>query len=158
MPLNYTKEAITAAQNGISRLKEALDGYDGEIKQIENELTKEFSQCMADDFNTSQALAILFKIVDKINTEKDKKAKTELQATLHLLSDTLGLTLKSSAGSSSQDSKSLSSLVELLLAWRISCKSEKDYKNADYIRDTLIKSNIEVRDLPNNKHKWTIKV
>lgn len=163
MPLNYTQEAILAAQNGINRLLDALDGYvfyeSSNNKKIENEYTKEFKDVMSDDFNSPQALSVLFKLTDRINTEKNKNTKLDLQETLYFLSNILGLSLiESSITDSSTKDKIFSKLVDKLITWRTQSKQNKDYKNSDKIREILNECKIEVKDLPENKYKWQIKL
>jgi len=159
MPLNYTNEAIKAAQNGVYRLQEALIDYK-EPAQLkpENEWTKEFQEVMSDDFNSPQALSVLFKLADIINTEKNKDKKEELQGTLFFLSNILGFNLQEKPiHDGSIKDRSLARLVDLLILWRNDCKKNKDYKNADKIRQILNNSNIEVQDLSEDKYKWQIK-
>ena len=159
MPLNYTNEAIKAAQNGVYRLQEALIDYK-EPAQLkpENEWAKEFQEVMSDDFNSPQALSVLFKLADIINTEKNKDKKEELQGTLFFLSNILGFNLQEKPiHDGSIKDRSLARLVDLLILWRNDCKKNKDYKNADKIRQILNNSNIEVQDLSEDKYKWQIK-
>lgn len=161
MPLNYTEEGIQAAQNGINRLLESISEIsfnESEIPEIlKNEFTDEFTDVMSDDFNSPQALAILFKITDRINTEKNKENKAELQKTLIFLSKVLGLNLTSNVDSSLISNK-FNSLISNLVGWRSEYKTKKDYANADKIRDLLKDCNIEVKDLGNNEIKWQIKL
>ncbi|OGI20912.1 MAG: cysteine--tRNA ligase [Candidatus Melainabacteria bacterium RIFCSPHIGHO2_02_FULL_34_12] len=160
MPLNFTEEAISAAQNGINRLVESLDGVESENFETnfsENEFVNEFRAVMSDDFNSPKALSVLFKLTDKINTEKDQKNKTQSQNTLLYLSNILGFNLLSSNKIDSCINNSLSKLIENLVHLRNDFKTHKDYKNADKIRDILNESKIEVKDLAENKYKWQIK-
>ena len=163
MPLNYTNEGVFAAQNGINRLQEALDNYEvsnGNMLNIEtNEFVKEFNESMADDFNSSQALSVLFKITDLINKEKNKNRKHELQNTLIYLSGVLGLDLQNENLSPNFVRKNiLDKLIDNLISWRTESREKKDYASSDKIRDILNNCKIEVKDLPENKHKWQIKL
>ena len=160
MPLNYTSEALVAAQNGINRLQEALsDLSDNNLPESSTgNFEKEFTDAMCNDFNTPIALSILFNITDKINTEKNPKQKKAYQKELLNLSQTLGLNLiNTQAEYATLKDKSFSSIIEMLINWRIECKNNKDYKSADKIRDILSKCNIEVKDLTDNKYKWQFK-
>lgn len=162
MPLNFTEEGITAAQNGINRLFEAISDFEftnnTEKKINENELTGEFTEVMADDFNSPKALSILFKLTDKINTEKDNKTKYDLQKTLILLGGILGFDLGNYNINTKIKEKLISKIVEKLISWRNESKNKKDFTNADKIRDILNECNIEVKDLPRNNYKWQIKI
>lgn len=162
MPLNYTQEAITSAQNGIHRLMEALNDFDrnnteNNKEKITNEYTKEFIKVMSDDFNSPQALSVLFKLTDKINIENDIKKRKELQKTLFTLSRVLGLQLIEYNFDIYLKDKIFNTLVDKLISWRINCRTNKDYTNADKIRALLNECNIEVKDLLEDKYKWQIK-
>lgn len=159
MPLNYTEEGISAAQNGINRLTEALSDFPSTelIKNPDDEFTKEFTEVMSDDFNTPQALSVLFKLTDKINTEKNSKTKEELQKILVFISSIMGFNLANTNDASLRE-KTLLNLVDKLISLRTEYKIKKDYSNADKIRDLLNDSKIEVKDLADNKFKWKIKL
>ncbi|MBI3589952.1 MAG: cysteine--tRNA ligase [Candidatus Melainabacteria bacterium] len=166
MPLNCTREAIIAAQNGINRLQEALTDFEEDESsnnsnknKFNNEILNEFKNVMLDDFNSPKALSVLFKLTDLINIEKDKKTKNELQGTLNYLSKVLGLNLitTNTVDSTTKD-KILSKLIDELISWRTESKLKKDFSNADKVREILNKSKIEVKDLSENKYRWQIKL
>ena len=161
MPINFTEEGITAAKNGIDRITEALSDYTINSKNInseENDYTEEFKNAMSDDFNSPQALAILFKLTDKIHLEKEEITKFKLQTTLYNLSCVLGFNLSSSVRlSTGINDKLISKIVDKLIVWRRECKQKKDFASGDKIRDILNEANIEIKDLPNDKYKWRIK-
>ena len=163
MPLNYTEEGISAAQNGINRLREAVQETDiGNNNSIvlENEAVEEFTNVLSDDFNSPQALSILFRLTDKINTEKDKESKHKAQNTLVHLSKILGFNLTKDITNNNGSIKDeiLAKVVENLVKLRTDFKNMKDYTNADKIRDLLSNSKVEVKDLPGNTYKWQIKL
>lgn len=165
MPLNYTSEAITSAQNGINRLREALDNENqGNSKKdligtdIEKNYIEEFKEVMLDDFNSPQALSVLFKLTDKINIENNKKTKRTLQNTLILLSGILGLNLLDDETVATTKDTIFAKLVGRLISWRTECKTKQDFNNADKIRDILNDCKIEIKDLPDKKFKWQIKL
>ena len=161
MPVNYTEEGITAAQNGINRIAEALSDFinsTNDIADPKNEYTGEFIKAMSDDFNSPQALAVLFKLTDNINKEIDQKARIKIQSILYNLSCVLGFNLiNNSETSKSTNEKTISEIIEKLVSWRVECKLKKDFASGDKIREILTESNIEVKDLPDNKYKWRIK-
>ena len=164
MPLNYTEEAITAAQNGIYRLSESLSGFSDHKNHKNagsntiNEYILEFNEVMSNDFNSPKALSILFKLTDKINLEKNEKIKEEFQNTLLYLANILGFNLMESNNIDSHTNKAFSKVIDKLIDWRTECKSKKDFLVADKIRDILNECKIEVKDLSNNQFKWQIKI
>ncbi len=160
MPVNYTEEGITAAQNGINRISEALSDFKNtqNIDEHQNEYTEEFTTVMSDDFNSPQALAVLFRLTDTINKETNQKTKLKLQSILYNLSCTLGFNLiNSPIACKSSNEEVISKVIEKLVSWRTECKSKKDYTSGDKIRDILNESGIEIKDLTDNTYKWRIK-
>lgn len=162
MPLNYTKDGILSAQNGINRLLEAISDIEINTNtntiKIQDEYTENFTCAMSDDFNSPQALAVMFKLADNINLEKNKNKKNELQQTLLHLLNILGFNLLKNKINPSLLNTIMSNLINELLDWRASCKKNMDFKSSDKIRSVLNNSNIEIKDLSNNKFTWNIKI
>lgn len=162
MPLNYTKDALESAQNAIYRIKESLNGFDiTKFKQIsredENPSIQALVDVMSDDLNTPQALAIIFGIVDKINTEKTPDLKQDYQNTLLNLGHILGFNfLGFNNKTNNKLSKSHSLIVNRFLEWRNTFKAEKNFNAADKIRDILTEANISIKDLPESKYTWEL--
>jgi cysteinyl-tRNA synthetase len=74
-PLTYSEEALEAAERGADRLAEVIrrdDPTGGEGKALDAEpYRKQFIEAMDDDFNTPQALAVLFDLARAINQAGD---------------------------------------------------------------------------------------
>ncbi len=159
MPLNYTAEGIHAAQNGVNRLIESLSDLntsDSSPIDYKNEFILDFIDVMSNDFNSPQALSVLFKISDRINVEKNPSLKATLQHYLLILSNILGFNFDTV--SSTFSDVILSNLVDNLLLSRNEYKINKDYKSADNIRNLLLKCNVEIKDLPSGQFKWRVKL
>ena len=96
-PLTYSEEALAAAERGVTRLREAVfsEGGTGEKIDFEPPFRLNFSNAMDDDFNTSQAIAILFDMARAINRFKlaGRNVVPGQQLLLELAS-VLGLTLR----------------------------------------------------------------
>ena len=96
-PLTYSEQALEAAEKGVSRLREAVysEGGSGQDIDFEPPFETNFNNAMDDDFNTPQALAILFDMARAINRFKVAgRNVTQGQQLLLKLSFVLGLTLK----------------------------------------------------------------
>ena len=159
MPINFTEEAINAAQNGINRIQESLSDFKNDKESFSeiNEFKNEFIEGMSNDFNSPIALSVLFKLTEHINKETSPKEKTNLQKTLLILSKTLGFCWERKPESNSKANTILNTIINELLLWRTECKLNKDFNSSDRIRNILTKSSIEIKDLPDNKSKWQIK-
>jgi len=102
-----------------------------------------FNEAMNDDFNTPEALSVLFQLTHEINKNKDK----QLVSTLIYLANLLGLLnspadefLKNGLEDIERDR------IEALLAERLQARAEKNWARADEIREQLKNEGIELED------------
>ncbi|MBI4297426.1 MAG: cysteine--tRNA ligase [Chloroflexi bacterium] len=97
-PLSYTSEALEAAERAAERLRQvARSGKGGAGAPLEASPYRErFLQAMDDDFNTAQALAVLFDLSRDINRAAEEGGNVVLarQTFLELAREVLGLTLE----------------------------------------------------------------
>jgi cysteinyl-tRNA synthetase len=151
--LDFTSDALSAAEKGYARLVEALDLLgkltgSKESSQNVNELISKFYEAMDDDFNTPILVAHMFDAVKFINSINDGKAtiSSEDLATLQsemnaFVIDVLGL--KQSA---SQGETRLQPVMDLVLDLRQEARTNKDWTTSDKIRDGLAAAGIVVKD------------
>jgi len=97
-PLNFSEAGLVAAERGLDRLRIAMEGMDtsGEA-QMEVEYLKRFTDAMDDDFNSAQAIGVLFEMAREINKQKESRqagSVKNLQSIMAELASVLGLTLK----------------------------------------------------------------
>jgi cysteinyl-tRNA synthetase len=148
-PLTYTKENVVAASRGAQRLRQAAFSDDNATKS-DNSVDCEpfinsFIEAMDDDFNTAQAVAVLFDLAKEIN--KGQKAQMQVnkaQETLQKLAGVLGLTLKQ------DENVSLDAVpfIELLIQLRDNLRHAKQWELADSVRDSLANLGINLEDKP----------
>jgi cysteinyl-tRNA synthetase len=99
-PLTYTPEALEAAEKGADRLRQALEsstsgGKKGEFDPAS--YRQRFIEAMDDDFNTPQALAVLFDLIREFNRLRDEGYDVSAgQERLKELGGVLGLSLSKS--------------------------------------------------------------
>ena len=152
-PLNYSDEHLDEAGVALTRLYTALRGVEVVDTEIDNEFKQRFEQAMNDDFNTPVALAVLFELVRELNKAEDK---TILAATLKRLAAILGLLqddpesfLKGGAGEGLAEAD-----IEQLIEARKTAKANKDWAQADSIRDQLKAQGIVLEDRPDGTTDW----
>ncbi len=150
-PLNYSDQNLNNAQAALSRFYIALRDLP-EARYEENKFEQRFYKAMDDDFNTPLALTALFDIVKEINRLRDINKLTDaarLGATLKHLGNVLGIL--------QQDSETFlhsyvdidkSQLIENLIKERDIARSNKNWSQADKIRQQLIAMGIELEDTP----------
>jgi len=151
--LDLTEDALTAAEKGLERLKEALLILN-EIEPSEKSTfdishnVQSFYDAMNDDFNAPILIANLFEAVKKINLIHDAKEQISPTDKNLLLTemggfvfDVLGIKFEDESGD-----ERLGPVMDLVLELRQKARSEKDWPTSDLIRDGLKKAGIEVKD------------
>ncbi len=152
-PLAFTDESISAASNGLKRLKSGFRlaspqsaGADVEQLLAKTASTREaFTTTMDDDFNTAGALGHIFELVRLINSSRDAGATNEqlkpAQNTLRELTSILGLELKEKEGSGDADK-----FIDLLVEVRSEVRTQKLWTLSDDIRDKLKELGVMIED------------
>ncbi len=159
-PLNFSRELMQACQNGLERIKNCntdLQHYinnapDTKLTPEENEKTAEldkfrvqFETAMDDDFNTADAIAAIYELVRYINkTIKENISKEFAEkemAMLESLCHALGIN-KEKEQTADEDT----ALIEELIAKRTEAKKNKNFAEADAIRDKLTEMGITIKD------------
>jgi len=149
--INYSEENLQTAYGALERFYNALKGIETtQHDAVENsDYEKRFHTAMDDDFNTPEAIGVLFELVREINRVKDSDARQaeQLVALLKKLGGVLGI-LEMPAeeflrkGSADIDAEH----VETLIAQRKQARADKDWPKADQIRDELAALNVVLED------------
>jgi len=151
-PLNYSDQVLDNAGVALTRLYNSLRDIEiTEMDSSSDEYVKRFEDAMNEDFNTAEAIAVLFDLANQINKFKsiDAGKASVFAATLKHLASIIGLLqeepevyLKSggSAGGLSDDK------IESLIQQRSQAKLDKDWGEADRLRDELKSQGIELED------------
>jgi cysteinyl-tRNA synthetase len=151
--LDFTSEALSAAEKGYDRLMEAISLLDK--LEVSNESSSDvgafvesFYSAMNDDFNAPILVANIFDAVRFINSVNDGKAgitakdkellESEIKA---FVFEVLGI-LPSNAG----DNSRLDAVMDLVLDLRQGARENKDWGTSDRIRDGLANAGITVKD------------
>lgn len=157
-PLNYSQDTLNEAQAGLSRLYTALRGVGaGAVESAfeSDDYGIRFREAMDDDFNTAEALAVLFELAREINRVKsvDASAAEHLSSRLRGLASHLGL-LESDPelffkgwGSGDADGFGDEEITQLIHD-RQAAKTRKDWPEADRIRKLLAEKGIALEDSP----------
>jgi len=157
-PINYSIEIIEQCKAALERLyncKENLENYiagadekplDAALKESVDAKKTAFIEAMEDDLNTADALAAVFELVRVANTavaeNKGKAAAEYALALFNELTDVLGLVYQS------KGADSLDAQVEALIEQRSKARAEKNWAEADRIRDELKAMGIILKDTP----------
>ena len=171
-PLDFTEDAISAAQNSWKTLKEALlsdfrlDWKPDLSDQLLPDYLDRFRAAMDDDFNTSEGLAILFELAKSIRRAVNVKlhqqeldssvldnSQQQWQTLIHL-AKVLGLETTSSPESTPKSSPERLDQIEELIQQRQRARQEKRFVDADRLREELQSLDVILVDSPNGETQW----
>lgn len=163
-PINYSYASLEQCKSSLTRLyncrnsldfalKNAVDGeLRTEIKTVVDEKVNKFCEAMDDDLNTADAIASVFDLVRDINklVITDAPIKAEVEYSIKYfdeLTDILGLVYNR------EKETSLDSEINELVEARTTARKEKNWAEADRIRDKLKEMGIVIEDTPQGV-KW----
>ncbi len=156
-PLTYSEEALEASERGVERLRWALTNRanaDERVAILNTEpFEQKFIEAMDDDFNTAQAIAVLFELTREINRGAEQGANiTKAQHTLLKLAGILGLTLKEKT----QPTPDAEAFISLLASTRDDLRQNQQWQLADKIRNGLADLGVTLEDTPQGT-RWKYK-
>ncbi|MDP6968681.1 MAG: cysteine--tRNA ligase [Gammaproteobacteria bacterium] len=149
--IDYSEDSLVEAQNGLERLYTCLLEVPLATAALQGEYVERFNLAMDDDFNTREALAVLFEMAREINRRKreDTNAAATLAAQLKNLAAILGLLqqdpsdfLRGKAGEGDLSEAQ----IEALVAQRQQAKTDRDFALADQVREQLKAAGVVLED------------
>ncbi|MGB8194051.1 MAG: cysteine--tRNA ligase [Chitinophagaceae bacterium] len=172
--LNFSNEALQAAERGLKRLSEAYEnltklsppedqspGTNAELNEKIQKLVSELDDFMNDDFNTAKVLANLFDLVPIINSLKDKHISiNELSSnSFDLLTKQFSLYLHEILGLKpyrAAENGLLEGVIDLMIQIRKEARVKKDFATSDKIRNELLALGVQLKDEKDGNVSWTI--
>ena len=154
-PLNYSDQHLDDARRALGRLYTALKGSETEesFPNADIDWTEpyaaRFRDAMNDDFNTSEAMAVLFDLANEVNRTglpKHIALMKALGGVLGLLQQHPSEFLQNAAPAAS--SPFTPERIEQMIQQRLVARGRKDYADADQIRKELLAAGIILEDGP----------
>jgi cysteinyl-tRNA synthetase len=145
--VNYSDVHLDDAKNALTRLYTALKGADlvsGPVDWNDARAAR-FREAMNDDFNTPEAVAVLFELANEVNrthTREDAQLLKSLGAVLGLLQREPTRFLQALPAEGGLDAVR----IEALIAARAAARKAKNFSEADRIRQELSDSGVALED------------
>ena len=159
-PINYSDAQLEEARSGLVRLYTALaQTATSQTVTLDpgNPWAKRFADAMNDDFNTPEAIAVLFDLASEVNRAQGEE-KQRLASTLQALGGILNFLQRDPIAflqSGSKQADALSpAMIEEHIAARVAAKQAKDFAKADSIRKTLLDQGVVLEDKPGGITEW----
>ena len=154
-PLNYSDAHLDDAKAALTRLYTALKDIDVRERPVDwkEKHAIRFAQAMNDDFNTPEAVAVLFELANEINRTDSVEMASQLKA----LAGVLGLLGREPRQFLQGDGRvdgNEEKWIEERIAARVEAKKLKNFAEADRIRNELLERGIVLEDRPGGKTEW----
>ena len=133
---NFTWAVMESAQTGYNKLVEQIAHFGDKQGKIDKEYKDKFIEKISDDFNTAQALAVMQEML-----KSDLNSQNKL-ATVLDFDNILGLKLDRNKKREIQIPEQIRQLVQA----REKARKDKDWDEADEIRNKIEKKNYQVED------------
>ncbi|QQB43012.1 Cysteine--tRNA ligase [Kingella denitrificans] len=147
-PLNYSDAHLDDAKNSLARLYNTLGNVQAAefaVREDANDYTRRFFAAMDDDFNTAEAMSVLFELANEAN----KTGSAELAGCLKALGGTLGLLQDDPQHflqSGGEEGGLSADEIEALITQRKTARETKNWAESDRIRDLLAEHKILLKD------------
>ena len=159
-PINYSDAQLEEARAGLVRLYTALAQAPSLVNVVldpNNSWSKRFAEAMNDDFNTSDAIAVLFDLASEVNRAQGDERQT-LASTLKSLGGVLNFLQREPTTFLQSGTKDVDGFtpeqIEEQIAARVAAKQAKDFAKADLIRKTLLEQGVVLEDKPGGLTEW----
>ncbi|MDI6861584.1 MAG: cysteine--tRNA ligase [Caldisericia bacterium] len=172
-PIDYTDEKIEKTRNEYYKIREFYsiveglsqkgDLEDEPSRNLLNSLFNEFIEFMDDDFNTQGAIGVIFKLINKFNSNEIKGEYKFLKEILDKMLNILGIKISFKVVENlknelikilkdynfylPEDEKlEESELIKKITEERKKLRENREFKKSDEIRNRLIELGYEIRD------------
>ena len=145
-PINYSDQHLDDAKHALTRLYTALKAHDGAAGPVDwkDPYAARFREVMDDDFNTPEAVAVLFELANEVNRSQSRQHS----ALLRSLAGTLGLLQREPTAflHGAADGGLTPERIQQRIDARAVAKKAKNFAEADRIRQELLDAGVVLED------------
>jgi cysteinyl-tRNA synthetase len=158
-PINFSEELLEQAANGLERIQTTYDNLkyriemavalNDDLQELEQKMAAEltrFENAMDDDFNTGEALGVVFDIVREANIYL-RNSVTDTRI-LNLYMEAISGLMRIFRIELEQQGDILEKEIEALIEERQLARKARDFQKADEIRNQLLERGIILEDTP----------
>lgn len=157
-PINFSRELMEATQTSLERIKTCVFNMNELLKSVDDKgmtaeenaalekfaaLQEKFEAAMDDDFNTADAISVIFECVKLANTEvngqSSKNFVQKVISEITKLCDILGI-------ETAKEEELLDEEIEKLIEERQAARKAKNFQRADEVRNLLLEKGIILED------------
>lgn len=157
-PINFSEELVMSAKTGLDRILTAVYNLNHlyQNSTVENitdeekealdkfiEFNKRFDCAMEDDFNTADAISVIFEMVrlanSTVSSENSKEFIESVKGTIEVLCGVLGIETE-------KEEELLDEDIEKLIEERQQARKDRNFARADEIRNALLEKGIILED------------
>lgn len=131
---NFTWEALESSQNSLNKLRKEISKLDNAKADPDNTFVNNFKEKISDDFNTPQALSLIYEVLESSLEERVKRA------TVLDFDKVLGLKL---------DEYKEANIPEEIIKIaqdRQLARESKNFEESDRLRDEALKMGFQIKD------------
>jgi cysteinyl-tRNA synthetase len=150
-PLDWSGETIESAKRMLDRLYGSVRGVDVSAEaRLQSVPPVAVIAALEDDLNTPKAMAEMFNLARSLNKTTEASERCVLAASLFAAGDLVGLLQSDPEDwfTSSTHSELSDSEIESMIADRKKARADKDFTDADAIRDALAAKGVSIEDGP----------
>ena len=146
-PLDWSEKSLMSASKSLKRLYRVWDSVAHIESESSNQISNRVEKALANDLNTSDAIASLHDIAKEIRAEKSNEKLSSLKSELEAGGELLGLFQGTNDEAEVvEDNRELVELIELKIKQRENARRDRDFETADNIRDELLREGISLKD------------
>ena len=152
-PLDFSLDGLDRAKSALDRLYNALAGAQNLAASDDPRAAEPVVEALSDDLNTPKALAEMHALAGTLNRSDDARERARAKAGLEFAGGLMGLLAQHP--DSWFRGEEAEATIEVLVAARARARSDRNFAEADRIRDQLMNiHNVVVEDRPDGSSEW----